>query len=231
MTETIETDVAVVGAGIAGISTATFLAEEGHDVALLEANQVARQTTGHTTAKVTVAHGLIYDYLINTFGEEKARLYADANRTALDEMASRVNDQNIDCEFTRASAYTYVPTSKKREKVEKEVDASRRLGLDTTFVEDVPAPVDAATAIRYDNQAHFHPRKYLLSLLNSFEQRGGQIYENTRVTGIKIGRHTNSRLMMVESWPTMWSWQRTTRSTNGYYTQCGHSPDKNTSSP
>lgn len=62
LTETVEVDVAaIVGAGIVGISTATCLAEEGHDVALLEANRVARQTTGHTTAKVTVAHGLRYD--------------------------------------------------------------------------------------------------------------------------------------------------------------------------
>lgn len=187
LSETIEVDAAVVGAGIAGISTATFLAEEGHDVALLEANQVARQTTGHTTAKVTVAHGLRYRYLLDTFGEEKARLYADANRAALDEMAARVDDQDIDCEFTRASAYTYVPTSKKRGEVEKEVDAAQRLGLDASFVEDVPAPVDAAAAIRYDDQAHFHPRKYLLSLVDSFEQRGGQVYESTRVTGIETG--------------------------------------------
>ena len=187
LSETIEVDVAVVGAGIAGISTATFLAEEGHDVALLEANQVARQTTGHTTAKVTVAHGLRYDYLLDTFGEKRARLYADANRSALDEMASRVDDQNIDCDFIRASAYTYVPTSKKQEKVKKEVDAAQRLGLDASYVTDVPAPVDATAAIRYDDQAHFHPRKYLLSLLDSFEQRGGQVYEKTRVTGIETG--------------------------------------------
>lgn len=112
ITESIETDVAVVGADIAGISTATFLAEEGNDVTLLEANRIAAQTTGHTTAKVTVAHGRRYDYHTNTFGEEKARLYADANRTALEEMAPRVSDQNMDCDFTHAAAYTYAPSSR-----------------------------------------------------------------------------------------------------------------------
>ncbi|WP_435175824.1 FAD-dependent oxidoreductase [Halorussus sp. AFM4] len=187
LTESTEADVAVVGAGIAGVSTATFLAEEGHDVVLLEANQVARQTTGHTTAKVTVAHGLRYHYLIETFGEERARLYADANRTALEEMASRVDERNVDCEFTRASAYSYVPSLKKEKKVEREVDAARRLGLDASYVTEVPAPVDAAAGVRYDDQAHFHPRKYLLSLLDAFEDRGGRIYDDTRVTEMETG--------------------------------------------
>lgn len=125
--------------------------------------------------------------MVETFGEEKARLYADANQTALEEMASRVDDQNIDCNFTRAAAYTYVPSSEKQEKVEKEADAAQRLGLNASYVTDVPASVDATAAIRYDEQAHFHPRKYLLSLLDSFEQYGGEVYDNTRVTGIKTG--------------------------------------------
>lgn len=185
--ESIEGDVAVVGAGIAGISTATFLAEDGYDVVLLEANDLAGQTTGHTTAKVTVAHGLRYDYLVNTFGKEKARLYADANRTALEEMAARVDEGDVDCDFTRASAYTYVESDEKREKVKDEVEAAQTLGLDASFETDVPAPVDASAAIRYDDQAHFHPRKYLLSLVESFDQQGGRVYENTRVTGMESG--------------------------------------------
>lgn len=186
-TNPVEADVAVVGAGIAGISTATFLAEEGHDVVLVEANEVARQTTGHTTAKVTVGHGLRYHTLLDLFGEEKARLYADANRTALNEMASRVREQDIDCDFTRASAYSYAPTDEQQGDVEAEVDAALRLGLDATYVTDVPAPVDVSAAIRYDEQAHFHPRKYLLALLDSFEANGGRVFEETRVRTLQSG--------------------------------------------
>lgn len=187
LTETVEADVAVVGAGIAGISTATFLAEDGHDVALLDADGIATRTTGHTTAKVTVAHGLKYDYLLDTFGEQKARLYADANRTALETVADRVRDQDIDCEFSRAAAYTYAPTDDRRADVEAEVDAARRLGLDASYVSDVPAPVDVSAAIRYEDQAHFHPRRYLLSLVETFDREGGRIYGNSRVQGIETG--------------------------------------------
>ncbi len=187
LTESIEADVAVVGAGIAGISTAAFLAEEGRDVALLEANEALRGTTGHTTAKVTVAHGLRYQYLIDAFGERKARLYADANRTALEEVTRRVSREGIDCEFTPAAAYTYAPSEDKRKTMQREADAARRLGLAAAYVEDVPAPVDAAGAVRYEDQAHFHPREYLLALLETFEREGGRVYEDSRVTGIETG--------------------------------------------
>ncbi|WP_255152815.1 FAD-dependent oxidoreductase [Halorarius halobius] len=187
LAEDVAADVAVVGAGIAGFSTATFLAEDGHSVVLLDANGIATKTTGHTAAKVTVAHGLRYNYLIDTFGEEKAKLYADANRTALEEVSSRVADQSIDCAFRRAPAYSYVPPGDDTQQIEDEVTAARRLGLDAKHVEDVPAPVDVAAGIRYDEQAHFHPRAYLLSLLETFEAEGGRVYGNTRARDIEYG--------------------------------------------
>lgn len=187
LTGDVEADVAVVGAGIAGLSTATFLAEDGHSVVLLDANGIATKTTGHTAAKVTVAHGLRYSSLLDTFGEAKARLYADANRTALEEVSSRVADENIDCAFRRAPAYSYVPPGDDTQQIKDEVTAVRRLGLEATYVEDVPAPVDVAAGIRYDDQAHFHPRAYLLSLLDTFEAEGGQVYGNTRATDIESG--------------------------------------------
>ncbi|WP_226021279.1 FAD-dependent oxidoreductase [Halomicrobium salinisoli] len=187
LTDAIEADVAVVGGGIAGISTAAFLAEAGRDVALLEADEVLRGTTGHTTAKVTVGHGLRYQYLIDTFGERTARLYAEANRTALEAVTRRVRREGIDCEFTPAAAYAYALSEDRREAIQREVDAARRLGLAASYVEDVPAPVDAAAAVRYADQAHFHPREYLLALLETFEREGGRVYEHSRVTGIETG--------------------------------------------
>lgn len=83
------------------------------------------------STKVTVAHGLRYDYLTDTFGQEKVRLYADANRMALEEMATRVGEHNIDCDFTRAAAYTYAPSAKKQQKVEN--GWTQRSGSDSTL--------------------------------------------------------------------------------------------------
>ncbi|WP_225334310.1 FAD-dependent oxidoreductase [Halomicrobium urmianum] len=187
LTEAIEADVAVVGAGIAGVSTAAFLAEAGRDVALLEADRALRGTTGHTTATVTVGHGLRYQYLIDAFGERRARLYADASRTALEEVTRRVRREDVDCEFTPAAAYVYVTSEDDREKVQQEADAARRLGLAASYVEQAPAPVDAVAAVRYADQVHFHPREYLLALLETFELEGGRVYEHSRVTGIETG--------------------------------------------
>ena len=76
-------DVAIVGAGISGITAAYLLSKEGLKVALLEAGNVLNGTTGHTTAKLTAQHSIIYDELINHFGIEKARLYYESHMNAI----------------------------------------------------------------------------------------------------------------------------------------------------
>src|SRR3954467_6158389 len=83
LTEDISVDVAIVGAGITGITAAYLLSKEGLKVALVEAGGVLNGTTGHTTAKITAQHGLLYDELIQHFGEEKARLYFDSQTNAI----------------------------------------------------------------------------------------------------------------------------------------------------
>jgi glycine/D-amino acid oxidase-like deaminating enzyme len=102
--EDVRAEVTVIGAGIVGITTALLLAEAGVDVVLLEANQLARGVSGHTTAKVTSQHGLIYDRLSSTFGPETARAYGEANQAGLDWIAERAG-RDIDCDFRRRPAY------------------------------------------------------------------------------------------------------------------------------
>src|SRR5215210_6206103 len=82
MAKDVTVDVAVIGGGIAGISTALLLKQAGVRVAVIEAGRVAESVTGNTTAKITSLHGLIYDQLVSDFGEEKARLYAEAQEAA-----------------------------------------------------------------------------------------------------------------------------------------------------
>ncbi len=85
-------DAAIIGGGLAGLTAATLLKAEGKTVAVLEARRIVHGVTGHTTAKVTSLHTLIYDYLIRQFGEEKARAYADANQAAIEQIASLVRE-------------------------------------------------------------------------------------------------------------------------------------------
>ncbi|WP_458186930.1 FAD-dependent oxidoreductase [Haladaptatus sp. NG-WS-4] len=179
-------DVAVVGGGIAGLSAAMELKDAGHTVAVLEADRIVSGVTARTTAKLTSQHGLVYHDLLARFGRERARQYATANEAAIDIVAERAEE--VDCDFRRRPAYTYANDPNERGKVRREVEAARSLGLPASFVEDVPLGDDANCAIRFDDQAQFHPRKYLLALADEIAGDGSDIFEETKVTGLRSGQ-------------------------------------------
>lgn len=181
-------DTAIVGGGIVGVTTAFELVEAGHSVALVERARILEGVTGHTTAKLTSLHGLIYDHLIERFGEERARQYAEANQEAIDTVESLAEALDADCDFQRAPAYTYVDDDDQRSTIRDEVNAARRLGLPASYTESTELPFDVSAAIRFDEQGLFHPRQYLLSLANSVaDTDDGHIFEETRATDIQTG--------------------------------------------
>lgn len=182
-------DVAVIGGGIAGITAAVLLKEAGATVALLEANRVVRGVSGHTTAKVTSQHTLIYQRLIRSFGKEHAQLYADANESALKTIASFVETKRIACDFMATAAYVFGESENARKAIATEVKAAQSLGLPASFTEDVPLPIKTFGGMRFSNQAQFHPRKYLLALCRDIPGDGSHIFENTRALEIKDGPH------------------------------------------
>jgi glycine/D-amino acid oxidase-like deaminating enzyme/nitrite reductase/ring-hydroxylating ferredoxin subunit len=181
-------DTLVVGGGIVGVTTAFELLETGQSVALVERDRILEGVTGHTTAKLTSLHGLIYEHLIETFGEEQARQYAQANESAIDTVESLAGALDADCDFQRAPAYTYVEDDERRSKIRDEVNAARRLGLPASYTESTELPFDVSAAIRFDEQGLFHPRQYLLSLANSVvDTDGGHVFEETRATDVETG--------------------------------------------
>ncbi len=181
-------DTAVIGGGITGLMTALELTERGHEVAVVEADRIVESTTGHTTAKLTSQHGLVYDYLVSEFGYDRARQYAEANDAAVEKVERIVDEAGIDCDFERSAAYTYAGSEKKVEKLRDEVDAATELGLPASFTRDVPLPVDAAAAVRFDDQAEFHPRKFLLAVAERVVGDGNYVFEETRATDVSPGR-------------------------------------------
>jgi len=180
-------DTAVVGGGIAGVTTAAKLDAADQSVALLERDRILGGTTGRTTAKVTSLHGLVYDELIDSFGVDRARQYAAANQAAIEDIARTVERRDIDCGFGRAPAYTYVVPGGDRAAVRAEVNAARELGLPAAYVEDCDLPYEIDAAVRFDDQAYFHPRRYLLELARGVAGNGSHVFEETTVEGIDDG--------------------------------------------
>jgi glycine/D-amino acid oxidase-like deaminating enzyme/nitrite reductase/ring-hydroxylating ferredoxin subunit len=180
-------DVAVVGGGITGLTVALLLVQAGSSVAVLEAGRVASGVTGYTTAKVTSLHGLTYADLERDFGPDGSRAYAEANQAALAEMDRLISDLAIDCSFERLPAFTYTENAESVGKIEAEVAAATRAGLPASFTTETDLPYPVAGAIRVEDQAQFHPRRYCLGLADAIVAAGGAIYEQTRVLDIDDG--------------------------------------------
>ncbi|MEH7501936.1 FAD-dependent oxidoreductase [Neobacillus drentensis] len=185
LTEDLSVDVAIVGAGITGITAAYLLSKEGLKVAILEAGSVLNGTTGHTTAKVTAQHGLIYDEFINHFGEEKARLYYESHMNAIQFVESNVNEKGIDCDFSKEDAFIYAVTEEYKEKLVTEWEAYKRLEIDGALKDTIPFAIQVQAALMMRNQAQFHPLKYLKFLLEDAVNAGCAVYENTTATDIE----------------------------------------------
>jgi glycine/D-amino acid oxidase-like deaminating enzyme/nitrite reductase/ring-hydroxylating ferredoxin subunit len=183
----ISVDVAVLGGGITGLSAAVLLKRLGKTVAVIEARRIAEGVTGHTTAKVTSQHKLIYDTLIEKHGEQKAWLYAEANEAAIDRIEAFVNEKSIGCDFKRLPAYVYTEDEDVLSQLEAEVAAAQKVGLPASFVREAPLPFPIKGAVRFENQAQFHVRKYLLPLAEEIPGEGSHLFENTRALGVKEG--------------------------------------------
>ncbi len=181
----LEVDVAIIGGGIAGLNCAYFLTEEGMKVAIVEADRLLHGTTGHTTAKVTSQHALIYARLKKDIGEEKARQYAEANQEAIHAIGDIIKQHNIECDFIRLPAYVYTQSDQYIKDIQDEVEAACSLGIDADFAEEIHLPFPTKAAVRFNNQAQFHPLKYLDALIQQIVGKGGQIFEHTRAMNIE----------------------------------------------
>jgi glycine/D-amino acid oxidase-like deaminating enzyme/nitrite reductase/ring-hydroxylating ferredoxin subunit len=187
LNENIRVDAAIVGGGITGITTAYLLAKEGMKVAVIEAGSILNGTTGHTTAKITAQHDLIYDEFISHLGEEKAKLYYEASNEALHFIQRKISEYSIDCDFSHEDAYLYATSQKYKMKIEKEYEAYQKLGIDGGLLDSIPFDIPIESALVMKGQAQFHPLKYLAGLVEQITQPGGSIYENTTATNIEEG--------------------------------------------
>jgi len=181
----IKVDVAIVGGGMVGITTAYLLTKQGLKVAVIEADRILQGTTGHTTAKLTSQHDLIYASLQNQYGKEMAQQYADANETAIRKVAQIAEEHHINCDYIEQPAYVYTHQDQYIKQIEDEVAVASSLGIKAHYLDSIPLGFKIKAAMRFDNQAQYHPLKYLKPLAAWITEHGGQIFENTTALNLE----------------------------------------------
>jgi glycine/D-amino acid oxidase-like deaminating enzyme/nitrite reductase/ring-hydroxylating ferredoxin subunit len=182
----IAVDIVVVGAGVTGITAAYLLKKAGSTVALIERERVASIDTGHTTAHLTYVTDVDLQQLVRNFGKDHAQAAWDAGAAAIDEIERIVEAEGIECEFTRVPAYVHAraggSSKKEASSLKKEAELAAKLGFDAAYLNS--APYFNLPAVRFANQAKFHPRKYLRSLIAKISGSGSYIFEKSAASQI-----------------------------------------------
>lgn len=182
-------DLAIIGGGAVGISTAYMLCKSGLRIAVLEADSILHGATGHTTAKITSQHGLIYHKIESQVSIEFARQYATANETAIKTLSQIIRENHIPCDFLPQSSYVYTNEEDYIEQIGQESMAAAALGIEAAYLDKIPLPFPIKAAVRFDHQAQFHPLKYFRALTNAITKSCSEIYEQTRIVRIEKANH------------------------------------------
>jgi glycine/D-amino acid oxidase-like deaminating enzyme/nitrite reductase/ring-hydroxylating ferredoxin subunit len=198
-----QVDVAVVGAGITGLTAARLLVEAGRSVAVLEQERVGAGTTGGTSAHVTQVPDRRFREIDSKFGHDGVRTLVASSRAALDRIAAWVEADGIDCDFQRIPAYLYTEDPDEVGRLEEEARIAREAGMTAELVRDVPLPFPVAAAVRFDGQARFHPIAYLAGLARRIVEDGGRIYESTRVVEVQGGHRGEPCRVVTEGGSTV----------------------------
>jgi glycine/D-amino acid oxidase-like deaminating enzyme/nitrite reductase/ring-hydroxylating ferredoxin subunit len=186
--QNISTDVCVVGAGIAGLTVAYMLCLEGRRVVVLDDGPIVSGETERTTAHLVNVLDDRFFELERIHGEEGARLAAESHTKAIACIETIVAGEEIACDLQRLDGYLFVPPAESKGILERELAAASRAGLLVERVERAPLPAfDTGTALRFANQAQFHPLKYLAGLVQAIVREGGLIFAQTHATKIEDG--------------------------------------------
>ena len=178
------TEVCIIGGGLFGLTTAYYLSQNGFKVTVLEKDEIGKRASGNTTGKITSQHDLFHAHLIDDYGEEFAKKYLEANENAIKNIKKIVEEEKIECDFCEEKSYVYTTKEDEVIKIEKEVEAVKKLGKEAKFVTKIDLPIKIKGAIEFENQAQFHPRKYMIGLAEAILKEN-KIYQHTKVTDVK----------------------------------------------
>jgi glycine/D-amino acid oxidase-like deaminating enzyme/nitrite reductase/ring-hydroxylating ferredoxin subunit len=183
----LEVDVAVLGGGITGLTTALLLKRDGARVAVVEAARVGSGVTGCTTAKVSALQSTVYSTIRSRHGDQGAAVYAEASLAGVDKIAVLVGEETIECDLERRPAFTYAAVDQELSSLEDEAGAAQEAGLDAVLTDSVDLPYPVAGALRLDDQLQFHPVRYAQGLAAAVHGDGSMVIEGTRALGVHEG--------------------------------------------
>jgi glycine/D-amino acid oxidase-like deaminating enzyme/nitrite reductase/ring-hydroxylating ferredoxin subunit len=202
-------DVCVVGAGIAGLSTAYAFLERGKSVVVIDRGAVASGDSGRTSAHLSNALDDRYTALEKLHGLDGARAAAQSHAAAIDWIESVAARENISCDFERVNGYLFPHTQSAQRSIDEEYDACRRIGLPVVRELDIPWNFyESRTCLRFPNQAVFHPTQFCAGLVEAILRKGGKIYTETTAENIEdsvvyVGKHriTASTIVVATNVP------------------------------
>ena len=182
-------DVCIVGAGIAGMTTAYLLAREGKNVVVLDDGPVGGGMTQRTTAHLTNAIDDRYLSIERLHGPDGARLAADSHTAAIDRIEQIVREERIDCDFERLDGYLVAARGTPADFLDRELKAAQRAGLvDVAAAARPPGGAfETGRCLRFPRQGQFHPAKYLAGLARALERHGGRIFCSTHAASVEGG--------------------------------------------
>jgi glycine/D-amino acid oxidase-like deaminating enzyme/nitrite reductase/ring-hydroxylating ferredoxin subunit len=183
----VEVDVAVIGAGITGLTTALLLKRDGARVAVVEAGRVGGGVTGCTTAKVSALQGTVCATIRRRHGDEAVATYGAASEAGVELVARLAREEAIECDLERRPAFTYAATAAEIRKVEQEAAAAQAGGLAAYLTSDVGLPYPVAMAVGLDDQLQFQPVRYVQGLAAAVDGDGSVVIEGTRALGVDQG--------------------------------------------
>jgi len=181
----LEVDVAVVGAGITGLTTAVLLQDLGRSVAVFEMGTVGAGTTGYSTGHLDNWFDEMWHVAIQKFGESRARLVAEARTTAIDVVERWDSEFGIGADFRRVPAYLYAEDAGSVGQLHKELQASQKIGLNVEKIDQAPLPFPHQWAVMSPQMARINPLQYVCGLARVFTERGGMLFEDTRAENFK----------------------------------------------
>ena len=196
----INVDVAVIGAGITGLTAAYLLKRAGLTVAVIDRARCGGVDSSLTTAHVTCVTDTALRTLVDSFGRDGAWAAWDAGLAAIEQIDRNIRREEIACEWAWVKGYKHASLERggdERESLQKEAELAADLGFDARYTDAVP--FFGLPGVEYGGQAKFHPRKYLAGLAASIDEGGSHIFEHTESTevsdeplSVKANDHTIS---------------------------------------